>query len=446
MLKDTKLLKLNRSDFLFLLTNDILPLNQAVTLRFKTTHRVEEIREAARYMLAMYPRLRSIIVPTLFSYRMMILDNEDRRVEVLFNEAFQVKRNMVFGTEDFLQYRHGLVNEPCLLDNRLGIKFHYLPDDPNPALIIVLNHVIGDGMSQAFIIDSLMAYLNGKRPELLPLDDSSMKPALFEKNYFKIPFQILKSCIILSKESRKNKKDKIIAVSDKHTDYFGPVNSYSQPFSIGIKPILSKAKELGCGVSIFMTTALALSIMRNRGEDKGDTAGILSSFDMRPYFGDKRPVIGNYLRATMLRAHRKHIDNPQEMMKDLQGQMDIFRKHLEKKEILFPWMIEELQKFAGRKNFARIIKNIKSKEIFRMTCHHSTVGSIDFLNAHGDKARLCGYFPATAHHGLFFGLATLDGVIQSFFTYPEAEYTLDDIKKLYNNLEEEILRLLELKP
>ena len=81
-----------------------------------------------------------------------------------------------------------------------------------------------------------------------------------------------------------------------------------------------------------------------------------------------------------------------------------------------------------------------------MTCHHSTIGSIDFLNAHGDKARLCGYFPATAHHGLFFGLTSLDGVIQSFFTYPEAEYTLDDIKKLYKNLDEEFLRLLELKP
>lgn len=445
MLKNTKLLKLNRSDFLFLLTNDILPLNQAVTIRFTTTHPVEEIREGARYMLTMYPRLRSIIVPTLFSYRMMILDNDDRRVDVLFNEAFQVKRNMVFGTDDFFQYRHGLVNEPCLLDNRLGIKFHYLPDDPNPALIIVLNHVIGDGMSQAFIIDSLMAYLNGKKSDPLPLDDSSMKPALFEKNYFKIPLQIWKSYRILREESRKNKNDKIIEVSDTHTDYFGPVNSYSQPFNVGIKPILSKAKELGCGVSIFMTTALALSIMRNRGEDKGDTVGILSSFDMRPYFGDKRPVIGNYLRATMLRAHRKHLDHPKEMMKDLQTQMDTFRKHLEKKEILFPWMIEELQKFVGRKNVARFVKSSKRKEIMRMTCHHSTVGSMDFLNKHGDKARLCGYYTATAHHALFFGLATLDGAIQSFFTYPEAEHTVDDIQKLYKNLDEEFLKLLDLK-
>ncbi|PKN52689.1 MAG: hypothetical protein CVU55_05515 [Deltaproteobacteria bacterium HGW-Deltaproteobacteria-13] len=445
MPKDAKLLKLNRSDFLFLLTNDILPLNQAVTIRFKTTHSVAEIREAARYMLAMYPRLRSIIVPTLFSYRMMILDNGNSRVDALFNDAFQVKRNMAFGTEEFFQYRRGLVNEPCLLDNRLGIKFHYLPDDPNPALIIVLNHVTGDGMSQAFIIDSLMAYLNGKRPDFLHLDDSSMKPALFEKNYFKIPLQLLKSYRILRKESRKNKNDKIIEVSDTHTDYFGPINSYSQPFSVGIKPILSKAKELGCGVSIFMTTALALSILRNQGEDKGDTVGILSSFDMRPYFGDNRPVIGNYLRATMLRAHRKHFDHPKEMMKDLQEQMNVFRKHLENKEILFPWMIEELQKFIGRKNFARIIKGSKRKEIMRMTCHHSTVGSMDFLNAHGDKAHLCGYYTATAHHALFFGLSTLDGEIQSFFTYPEAEHTVDDIRKLYKDLDEEFLRLLELK-
>jgi hypothetical protein len=147
----------------------------------------------------------------------------------------------------------------------------------------------------------------------------------------------------------------------------------------------------------------------------------------------------------MLRAHRKHFDHPKEMMKDLQEQMNVFRKHLENKEILFPWMIEELQKFIGRKNFARIIKGSKRKEIMRMTCHHSTVGSMDFLNAHGDKAHLCGYYTATAHHALFFGLSTLDGEIQSFFTYPEAEHTVDDIRKLYKDLDEEFLRLLELK-
>lgn len=128
--------------------------------------------------------------------------------------------------------------------------------------------------------------------------------------------------------------------------------------------------------------------MRNRGEKNGDTVGVMNSFDMRPYFGDKRPVIDNYLRATILRAHRKHFDNPKGIMKDLQEQMNTFRNHLEKREILFPWMIEELQKFIGRKNCARFVKGAKNKNIFKMTCHHSTIGSIDFFNAHGDKAQL----------------------------------------------------------
>lgn len=446
MSNDLKLLKLNRSDFLFLLMNDILPLNEVSAIRFRTTLDVEEIRRAARYLLTMYPRLRAMIAPTLFSYRMRILEDNDSRVDMLFNDAFQVIRNMAFGTEDFAQFRRALLNEPALLDNRLGIKFHYLPDDPEPTLFFTLNHVIGDGMSRAVIVNSLMACLNGKKPEPLPVDSTSMKPVLLEKNYFKAPFQILKSYRNLKKESRKNRNDKIIKVSDRHADYFGPVNSYSQPFSFGIKPVLAKARELGCSVPIFTSTALALSILRARGEDTGDTVGILNSFNLRPYFEGRQPVIGNYVRASMLRARRKYLDHPKEMMKDLQEQMDDFKKQIKNKELLFPWMIEELQKLIGRKNGARIMKSLKGKDLFRITCHHTTVGSIDFLNTHGDKTRICEYYPAAAHSGLFFGIVSLDGVIKSFFTYPEAEYTIDDIKKLYRNLDEEFLRLLELTP
>ncbi len=444
--KKTKYVKLNRSDFLLLFSNDVVPMNQVVTMRFKTKQSVDEVRNAARYMLSMYPRLRGIIVPTLFSYRLQILDDHDPRMDIFFNDAFRVRRHLQFGTEEFDRYRHDVLNEPSLLENRLGIQFHFLPDDPNPDLIVSLNHVIGDGMSQMMVINSLLEYLNGKRPALLPLDNPSMKPVLLDKNPLKIPLQLLKSYILQRKDSKKNKEDKIIEMTKSPADFFTTVNAYNMPFRFGIKPIQSKAKELGFNVFILTSAALALSFLRHTSEDRGDTVGINASFDLRPYFGETRPVIGNYLRATMLRAHRKYFDKPLELMKDLQAQMDAYRIRLEKKEILFTWMMEELQKVAGRKMCAQFLRGAKRNKLFRVTCQFTTIGRLDFLNAHGENAQLCGYVPATAHFGLFLGMSPLDGVLQSFCGCQESDYTPDEIKAIYANFEDELQRLMDLKP
>jgi NRPS condensation-like uncharacterized protein len=273
-----------------------------------------------------------------------------------------------------------------------------------------------------------------------------MKPVILEKNPLKIPLQLLKSYISQAKESGKNKEDKIIEMTKSPADFFTTVNAYNRPFRFDMKPIQSKAKELGFNVFILTSAALALSLLRHTSEDKGDTVGLNVSFDLRPYFGETRPVIGNYLKATMLRARRKYFDKPLELMKDLQAQMDAYRIRLEKKEILFTWMMEEMQKFAGRKICAQFVRGAKASKLFRMTCQFTTLGRMDFLNAHGQKAQLCGYVPATAHFGLFIGMGPLEGAIQSFCGSQESDYTPDEIKAIYDNFEDELRRMMDLKP
>jgi NRPS condensation-like uncharacterized protein len=446
MAKKANLIKLNRSDFLMLFMNDVLPMNQVVTIRFTKQQGVEEVRNGMRYLLSIYPRLRSIIVPTMLSYRMLILDNDDKRLELLFNNAFHVMNNMSVDSDDFLRFRRALMNEPSLLESRLGIKFYYLPDDPRPSLIISMNHLTGDGLSQLFVVNSIIEYLNEKRSNPILLDNPSMKPALFEKNILRIPFQLIKSYVIFRRESRKNRKDKIISGSNAPADYFSTVNAYSQKFGFGIKPVLSKSKELGCSVTALVSTALAMSLFRRRPEESGDTVGIQMSFDLRPNFGEKRPVFGNYLRAATLKARRKYIDKPIEMMKDLQAQMEAAKNHIEKKEMLFSWMIEEMQKLVGRKNCVKFINALKRKKSLPITCQFTTLGNADIVNLHGEKCQICDYIPGTAHHCLFFGMGSIQGVILSFIGYPEAEYTLDEVKEIYNSIEDEIKKILELKP
>ena len=117
MNKKDRLIRLNHHALILLSLEDVLPsMNQLITLRFKTKHSVDEIRDALRYLMTVYPKLRSVVEPTLFSYRIRIYDDHDENLEVLFKAAFRVRRNLAFGSEEFIEYRRALLNEPSALE------------------------------------------------------------------------------------------------------------------------------------------------------------------------------------------------------------------------------------------------------------------------------------------------------------------------------------------
>ncbi len=58
-IKKNTLIKLSFHDLKYLACEEVFPaMTNFVTCRFKTKHSAEEIRDAVRYMLTIYPRLR----------------------------------------------------------------------------------------------------------------------------------------------------------------------------------------------------------------------------------------------------------------------------------------------------------------------------------------------------------------------------------------------------
>ncbi len=439
-----KLLKLNRSDFLFLSGENVFAsMGQILTMRFKTKQTVEEIRNAVRYMISMYPRLRSVVEPTLFSYRIRILDDNSRRLAVLFNDAFRVRHNLIYGTKTYLEYKKALLNEPFSLEQGLPIKFWYLPDDSKPVLFISIHHLACDGMSYNHLMGSMLAYLNGKKPPLLPVDNPSVKPVLLKKPYYKVPLQIYESFKIYIEDLKRIKGDKIINPSIQPADYFGPVNFYQHVLSHDLKTMLSKSRELGCSLTVLILAVLATTLIRRCENNKENTAGILLPFDLRPFFDGKPPLFGNYIRTMMVRAHREGIYKPKQLLEEIKAQLNRFREQAQNKEIIFPWILEELQMLVGRKNFSRGIRAAKKRGLVPITCQYSNLGNLDGLNAHGEKAQVCEAFPTTPHGVLFFVLATIEGRVNINLTYPEAEFNHNEVESIIQSFEEELTTFLK---
>ena len=77
-----------------------------------------------------------------------------------------------------------------------------------------------------------------------------------------------------------------------------------------------------------------------------------------------------------------------------------------------------------------------------MTCAVGTGGSVDSLNSHGSRAQVCEAIGVIPHHGLFMAINSLDGLIDMHLSYPEAEFTRDDIKALIHSFEHELGNLI----
>ena len=72
------------------------------------------------------------------------------------------------------------------------------------------------------------------------------------------------------------------------------------------------------------------------------------------------------------------------------------------------------------------------------------MGNADTLNTHGDTVRVREILTTTKSDGLLFIFNSLGGLITVAFTYPEAEYTPEEIHALVDAYEASLATLLEL--
>ncbi len=111
--------------------------------------------------------------------------------------------------------------------------------------------------------------------------------------------------------------------------------------------------------------------------------------------------------------------------------------------MLFPMLIGKSHTFVGRKNYARAVGVAKKRGLIPLTCAVGTGGSVDILNSHGSNTQVSEAIGIIPHHGLFIAINSLDGWINTNYSYPEAEFTRSDIKGLIHSFEDEIGVLLQ---
>lgn len=440
MKQEVEYLKLNKSERLFLAVEDIAPsVVQLITVRFETTHSSEEIKSALLHMLDLYPRLRAIIEPTLISYRLKII-KDDYHLQSLFEDAFRVESGLIFDSKEYINFRRNLLNESFTLQHSLPIKIRYLPEEN--ILFIALHHTTCDGSSWLHMTSSILAYLNEKETTPIPMDNPSMAPGIFKTPYITAPRQLYDSWLLHKTDKKRTRKDKVINPSQNKVDFIGYSSMHQKFLKYNLSDLKPKTKELGYSLNVYMLTCIARTFFNFYNETKGDTVAIRLSYDLRPYFEKDKPIFGNYVTTSVLRAYRKDMGTPELMMKDFQDQLSEAIDRLKRKKLSYPWLIDKTFTLLGKKFFSRAILMAKKKSSSQPTIHFSALGQADWINESGEAAKIKDVLATVPTFGLFMTLLNIDGVFNINISYPSSEFSQDTITGIIDAFDNELGLLL----
>ena len=438
-------IKLNSVDFLMLAMEDVVSSQgQMVTVRFKTRHTPQEMREALRYTLSVFPKLRSVIVPTLFSYRIQLLEDDEPRLGIMFNDAFHVKYALEYESQEYYEYRRAFYNEPFALEAGLPIKMRYLPDTPQPVLFLLIHHMITDGIGCQQVVNAVVAYLNGKRPPRIPIDDPSRSPVYLEQTLSRIPRQIRDSYKTMSMAVQSSKGQRFIHPSSNPVNYFGPVDLHQHTLAYDVLTVKGKATELHCSITVFLIAALCHALSRGRDEQEGNSIGMIMPVDLRQFYAGDKPVFGNYAIAPMLRIPAACWDDPHRLISEVSRQIQERLREIREKNLLLPSIIDKASTLVGKKNYARIIRKLKASGAITKTCTFSNIGNVDHHNEHGPQSQICESISTTNSHGLFIAMSSLGGSFRTSITYQTAEFSREQIVDVMRSFEEAIGLFLSL--
>jgi len=446
MCNQTNLISLNPSDFVFFASEDVFPsMGMLVTLQFSQTHGIEKIREGMRHMLALFPRLRSRVVSKVFSYKIKILNNTGEDIERLFDEAFTVHHDLIYNTSDYFEFRREFLNRPFLLQEKLPIRIAFIPDNDKPVLLITIHHMTCDGLSFHKVIDTFMAYLNGHNPISLKIDNPSLWPAILETPFYRIPIQLYKSFKVYRSITSEKKHYSVVHSSLRPSQKYSKVNLHNHVLPFDVDTVKRTSKDLGCSLTVLILVALTHVFSRRQKEkQKGNTIAIYHTIDTRSFF-QKSPLFGNYALFSKINIHMRYWDNIGRLVDEINKQLRRNVNRYKNKEMLFYYLIEIVPPvFLGKRILSYLIKKAKKNKLRMIngTCFVSTGGSLDRFNSHGPHAQVSEFVDSATINHMFVAITSLDGRISTNITYPEAEYSLDEIKDLVQSLDCTLAELL----
>lgn len=443
----TDLIALNRSEHMYWAAEGYIgPVNIPFMLRLDGPVDPALMRQAMHELMAACPRLRFVVAPTAFSYRLRILPN-DEQIATLFDEAYQEASGIDAANRDALEGLHNrLLNHNLPLERGLPWCARFVPHDTQPALLFTIHHIVGDGRSMFQMMSALIARLNGTPMQTWPLDDPSMMPAVMPLKLWHWPGNIFRWWRNTRSDKQAAKGLNIVTLNRKQSQRFttGGICYHEVPCSAEVMKRLAKAHD--SSINTLLTNAIGNALLSFAPDDPHAAAAIRISVDLRRYFPqDKAPAFGNFVHSFPVLV-RPHADQKAQLA-SLDSQVKTHLARYSRREYALPLLFFEALPFLGRNLFSFLIVNSKAKgSLPPLSAHITNLGASDFLNPSDARTRLNELWPATLSTAFLIIAVILNGKQFLCLVHQQDEIPREAVEAFRQAFDKQIQQLMTSSP
>ncbi len=446
-MSDGALVPLNRSEHMYWAGEGYLgPINMPFMMRFDRPVDEALLRQALRELTTAFPRMRGVVVPTAFTYKLRILP-DDHWLDQLFNDAYRVQSGIDASSRSALeQFHSNFINEAVSLERGLPWRARFIPHAQTPLLVFSVHHLIGDGRSVLQMLTALMGRLSGHPIAPFPLESSSMVAAVTPLKWTQWPASIAGWWRNGRRDTLSSRGQKIITLASRRSERYTTTSVRYHELPATSEQLRTVAKQNGTTVNNLVVALLGNAFLALAPDNPQAVSAVRISVDLRRYFpAGQQPEFGNFVSSFTVRS--KHQATLAAQVESVEAQVKDHMARYERREYALPLTAYEWLPVMGRTLYSHLIVRSKAKgSLPVLSCHFTNLGNVDAIHPANAQVRLTECWPATLSTALLLALVNLGGKL--FFTVAFQNDETDEhaVQKLLRTLDQQLLGLTPAPP
>jgi NRPS condensation-like uncharacterized protein len=323
------------------------------------------------------------------------------------------------------------------------VRFTHVPHPTRSALMLTVHHVLFDGRSMVHLVESLMKLLNGQPVADVPLESSSMLPAILPHHWWQWPGKVWAAWKHLRAEAKEIAQYEIVRLRTDRSARFTSCGVLHHQTGHAGKSLSKAGKGLGGSSNSLMIAAMGTALLEMNGNQPGTAALVRVGVDLRKYYPPgQAPLLGNYVFVfdVLLPQHVAEADR----VRWIDGRVRAGLARYERRELLLPLLPYELMGFMSTQMYSRLMRRAKRMDQFPpLSFHASNIGSVDAFNAPDAQVRMGELHPTVSSVVPLLVLVQANGQQMVTAAYQRDEFGGEGVAELLNRTNDVLARWVQ---
>jgi hypothetical protein len=307
-------------------------------MRFGASVEPGVVKQVVRELLSANPRLRSVVEPGKHRYHLRVLPDTEI-IDEFLEVAWQVEPSVDTQDAQAVESLHWRLHNDLLpIERGLMCKFIWVPHAAEPILIMVLHHIVGDGVTSQHLTFEIVKRLNGGAPMAFqPIEAPPLWQVFGPPAWWQWPAAVWRS---LAHERQTSAVLKAVKVSQLEMAQSPYMSSHGlQHFQVPVSASVLRqlARQWGVSLNALVVLAVAETFLAMAQSDPRSAAVIRQAMNVRKFYPAKHgygPLWGNHVGVFLV------VEQPG---KTLQARAQSIKQQIE----------EQSRRYAQKEGFGR---------------------------------------------------------------------------------------------